>query len=158
MLKRIPTLAIASALAASMAIAAGANAQNANQPKDPAVTTTPDTTTTPSASPSPADTTIAPSTPSTTTAATAPMLTDDEAKNWVNKTVYSSDGKNLGEVAEILRDNSGHVSEMHADIGGFLGLGETRVKVMPDQFKLASDRVILNIASDQAKNLPHLKK
>ena len=86
------------------------------------------------------------------------MMTDDEAKNWVNKTVYSSDGKNLGEVAEILRDNSGHVSELHADIGGFLGIGETRVKVMPDQFKLASDRVILNVASDQAKTLPHLAK
>lgn len=85
-------------------------------------------------------------------------MSDDEAKNWVNKTVYSSDGKNLGEVAEVLRDNSGRVSELHADIGGFLGIGETRVKVMPEQFKLASDRVILNVPSDQAKTLPHLAK
>ena len=85
-------------------------------------------------------------------------MTDEEAKNWVNKTVYSSDGKNLGEVAAIDRDNSGHVRELHADIGGFLGLGETRVKVLPSQFKLSSDRVILNIPGDQAKSLPQLAK
>lgn len=165
MLKRASTFAIASALAASMAVAA--NAQNTTTtPSDPPASTTttpsatPDTTTSPSATdPStstPSSTTTAPS--SSSTASAAPMMTDEEAKNWVNKTVYSSDGKNLGEVAEILRDNSGHVTELHADIGGFLGLGETRVKVMPDQFKLASDRVILNLPGDQAQSLPHLKK
>lgn len=85
-------------------------------------------------------------------------MTDDEAKKWVDKTVYSSDGKNLGEVAEILRDNSGHVTELHADIGGFLGLGETRVKVLPSEFKLGSDRVVLTLSSEDAKKLPHLPK
>ena len=148
-------LTIASALVASMAFTA--NAQNTQTaPADPPAATSPSTTTTPSVTPDTTTTTPSPS--ASTTASTAPMMTDDEAKNWVNKTVYSSDGKNLGEVAEILRDNSGHVSELHADIGGFLGIGETRVKVMPDQFKLASDRVILNVASDQAKTLPHLAK
>ena len=55
-----------------------------------------------------------------------PMLTDEEAKAWVDKVVYSSDDKNLGEVADFKRDAAGHVTELHADIGGFLGLGETR--------------------------------
>ena len=150
MLKRIPALAMATAFAASMAMPA--NAQNTTvKPDEPAVTApSTDTTAAPSA------TTTAPS--SSTAAATSPMMNDEEAKAWVNKTVYSSDGQNLGEVAEILRDNNGHITELHADIGGFLGLGETRVKVLPDQFKLASDRVILNVAGDQAKSLPHLPK
>lgn len=156
-------LALASAVSALMAFSA--NAQNTQTtPSDPPAATTttpsaPSTTTTPSVTTPDSSTATSPSSSaSSTTASTAPMLSDDEAKNWVNKTVYSSDGKNLGEVAEILRDNSGRVSELHADIGGFLGIGETRVKVMPDQFKLASDRVILNVPSDQAKSLPHLAK
>lgn len=85
-------------------------------------------------------------------------MTDAEAKGWINKVVYSSDGKNLGEVASILRDNSGHVTELHADIGGFLGLGETRVRVSPSDFKLEKDRVVLNIPADQAKTLPKIEK
>lgn len=87
-----------------------------------------------------------------------PMMTDGEAKAWINKVVYSSDGTNLGEVANILRDNSGHVTELQADIGGFLGLGETRVRVAPSDFKLDKDRVVLNIPADQAKTLPKIEK
>lgn len=152
MLKRIPALAIATSIAASMALATGSFAQTSEKPAEPSLTE-PSTV-----APSPSTTTTPAPSVSTTTAAAGPMMSDDEAKDWVNKTVYSSDGKNLGEVAEVLRDNSGHVTEMHADIGGFLGLGETRVKIMPSQFKLASDRVILNIAGDEAKTLPTLAK
>ncbi|MDX2288164.1 MAG: PRC-barrel domain-containing protein [Hyphomicrobiaceae bacterium] len=83
-----------------------------------------------------------------------PMLTDEEAKAWVDKVVYSSDDKNLGEVADFKRDAAGHVTELHADIGGFLGLGETRVRVAPDQFKLSGDRVVLSVNAEQAKSLP----
>ena len=143
MLKYIPAITVASLLSATTAFAQS-ETQTAPAPSDPPAMTEP-----------------APSTSTTDTTAAVkdtPMMTDAEAKNWVNKTVYSSDGKNLGEVAAILRDSSGHVTELHADIGGFLGLGETRVKVLPDQFKVSSDRVILNIAGDQAKNLPHLEK
>ncbi len=51
--------------------------------------------------------------------------------------VYSSDGTNLGEVAAFARDSSGNITEMHADVGGFLGMGETRVRLMPSDFRLA---------------------
>jgi hypothetical protein len=50
------------------------------------------------------------------------------------------------------------VTEMHADIGGFLGLGETRVRLMPAQFKLMTDRVVLSVTADQAKSLPKIVK
>lgn len=95
---------------------------------------------------------------STASKASTPMLTDDQAKAWINKVVYSSDDKNLGEVAAFQRDSAGNVTEMHADIGGFLGLGETRVRLMPSEFKLVNDRVVLNITAEQAKTLPKIAK
>lgn len=106
----------------------------------------------------------APAAPSASTAqvgpasTTAMVMSDEQAKAWVNKVVYSSDDKNLGEVAALARDSSGKVSELHADIGGFLGLGETRVRVMPADFKLMTDKVVLNITADAAKTLPQIAK
>lgn len=158
MFKHFSAITIASILSATAAFAQ-AETQTAPSPSNAPAVTEP----APSTSPSTTDTTAPSSTtsPSTMDSAantTAPMMTDTEAKNWINKTVYSSDGKNLGEVSAIERDSSGHVRELHADIGGFLGLGETRVKVMPEQFKLSSDRVILNVTGDQANTLPKLEK
>ncbi len=115
----------------------------------------PSRTVPPAASPAPA---VAPTvTPSATTAA-APTMTDEQAKTWVNKKVYSSDDKNMGEVAAFQRDSSGKVSELHADIGGFLGIGETRVRVPADKIKLEADRVVVQMTSDQMKSLPKLAK
>lgn len=84
-------------------------------------------------------------------------LTSQQAEDWVGKTVYSSDGKNVGEVAAFARGSDDKVSEMHIDIGGFLGLGETRVKLMPNQFKLSGDRATIDMTSDQVKDLPKVE-
>jgi hypothetical protein len=92
--------------------------------------------------------------------ATQPLfitLTDAQAKGWIDKVVYDSDGKKFGEVAAFARDGSGKVTEMHADIGGFLGLGQTRVRVMPSQFKLIDDRAVLSLTAEQAKTLPRVQ-
>ena len=85
-------------------------------------------------------------------------LNEQQAKDWINKVVYSSENKKVGEVAAFTRDATGKVTEMHADIGGFLGIGETRVRVMPAQFKLMGDRVVLNLDSEQVKSLPKIVK
>ena len=85
-------------------------------------------------------------------------LTADEAKLWIDKKVYSSDDKKIGGVAAFARGTDNAVTEMHADIGGFLGLGETRVRVMPAQFTLQGDRVIVNVTAAQAKDLPKILK
>ena len=84
-------------------------------------------------------------------------LTDDQARGWIDKVVYDSDGKKFGEVAAFARDGSGKVTEMHADTGGFLGLGRTRVRVMPSQFKLIDDRAVLSLTAEQAKTLPKVE-
>ena len=85
-------------------------------------------------------------------------LTEQEAKSWIDKPVYSSDGKKVGEVAAFQRSGDNSVTEMHADIGGFLGIGETRVRLTPAQFKLQGDRVLLDMTAAQAKDLPTVQK
>jgi hypothetical protein len=97
--------------------------------------------------------------PTATVQAVEPLkLTADQAKAWVDKQVYSSDDKKIGEVAAFARGNDNTVTEMHIDIGGFLGMGETRVRLMPAQFKLQGERAVLNVTAEQAKSLPTVQK
>ena len=85
-------------------------------------------------------------------------ITEQEAKNWVDKPVYSSDGKKLGEVAAILRSADNRITELRADIGGFLGLGQHEVSVPAARFYLKNDRVELDMTAAQAKELPKVAK
>lgn len=89
--------------------------------------------------------------------ATNLTLTEQQAKSWVDKPIFSSDGKEVGEVVAFKRGANDAVVELHADIGGALGMGETRVKVMPQQFKLADERVVLSMTEAQAKDLPKVE-
>lgn len=107
-------------------------------------------TTTPTTPQSPPPAAIKPDTSKIT-------LTDEQAKSWIDKPVFSSDGKELGEVAAFKRAADNTVLEMHADIGGMLGIGETRISVTPAQFKLQNDRVVLSLTEKQAKDLPKVK-
>ena len=84
-------------------------------------------------------------------------MTEEEALTWIDKPVFSSDGEQVGEVVALQRDPDNKVTGLHADIGGFLGLGETRVNLMPAQFKLQGDRVELNLTAEQAKALPKVQ-
>ena len=84
-------------------------------------------------------------------------LTAEEAKTWLNKAVYSSDGKNIGEVAALQRDADNKVTGMHANIGGLFGIGQTRVELKAAQFTLQGDRVVLDLTAAQAKELPKVQ-
>ena len=84
-------------------------------------------------------------------------LTEQEGKVWINKPVYSSDGKNIGEVVDFQRDIDNKVIGMHAAIGGYWSLGQTRVNLTTSQFKLQGDRVLLDITAVQAKELPKVQ-
>jgi hypothetical protein len=107
--------------------------------------TSPPTTTAPSVQPSPPT-------------QVAPTLTEAEAKELIDATVVSSDDKNVGEVAAIQRDSDGKVTELHADIGGFLGIGQTRVRVTPSQFTVSEKKIRLTLTADQVKDLPKMEK
>ena len=128
----IRSIALAAALASSFALTAAAQPEPAAAP--------------------------ATSTASTAPAATSVMLTADEAKEWVGKPVYSSDNEKIGYVAAFARAADNSVTEMHIDIGGVLGLGETRVKLTPAQFKMQGDRVVLDVTAADANDLPEATK
>jgi uncharacterized protein YidB (DUF937 family) len=85
-------------------------------------------------------------------------LTEQAAKAWVDRPIYSSDGQKLGEVAALLRTADNKVSELQADIGGFLGIGEHRVRLAPGQFSFHNDRIVLDLTAAQAKELPKIQK
>jgi PRC-barrel domain len=85
-------------------------------------------------------------------------LTSQEANAWIGKPVYSSDDKKLGEVEIFQRSTDGKVTGMFADIGGYWGIGQHRVKVASAQLSLKTDRVILDLTAAQAKELPAIAK
>lgn len=86
------------------------------------------------------------------------IVTEEMAKEWIGRPVYSSEGKKLGEIAALQRDSDNKVTELQADIGGFLGFGETRVRIAPDQIKEAKDDgVTLTLTEAEAKNLPAIE-
>ena len=85
-------------------------------------------------------------------------ITEQEAKTWVGRPVYSSDGKNIGEVAAILRTPDNKITELRANIGGFLGLGEHQIALPAAIFALHNDRVLLNLPAAAAKELPAVAK
>jgi hypothetical protein len=156
MIKLLSSASVIALLAISPAVA-----QTTTTP--PATTQDKSQSTTPSTPSATQDKSAAPSTqtgtqPAAQDQASAVTLTEDQAKEWVDKTVYSSDGKEIGEVYEFKRAADNKVTELHADIGGFLGMGETRIKLTPSEFKLQGDRVVLNITEEQAKALPKVEK
>jgi PRC-barrel domain len=96
------------------------------------------------------------SSPAATTAAIS--MNEQEALTWIDKPVFSSDGKKIGKVAAVQRDPDNKVIGMHADIGGFLGFGESHVNLTPAQFKLQGDRAVLSLTAEQSKDLPKVVK
>lgn len=89
---------------------------------------------------------------------TAPSLTEAEVKELIDANVISSDKKTVGEVAAIQRDSSGKVTELHADVGGFLGMGETRVRLVPSQFTVSNKQILLTLTAEQVGALPKIEK
>jgi hypothetical protein len=146
-------------LAAVLMFSTSAVAQEpAQQPATPPAATEPTPTSPEPATPAPPAVQQAPAEiPAPTAEATqAPVLTDDQARALKNKVVWSSDQKNVGEVADIVRDSDGRIRELHADIGGFLGFGETRVRIAPDEFRMMDDRIVLTRTQAQVETLPQV--
>ena len=81
----------------------------------------------------------------------AGALTADDT--WIGRSVYSSDGKELGTVTAWKK--SGSNSDIYIDVGGFLGIGTTRKLITSDQVQdVKNDRIVLRLAEVEANNLP----
>ena len=158
----IRSLSLATAFVAALAIPAMAEENNKIDPAGGSGTTSTMTDQAPQMktdAAGPSDSKSSPGAPAAAIPAPKGLsLTEQEAKSWIDKPIYSSDNKKVGEVAAFQRGGDNSVTEMHADIGGFLGIGETRVRLTPAQFKLQGDRVLLDLTAAQAKDLPTVEK
>ena len=67
----------------------------------------------------------------------------------IGRAVYSADNKHLGEVSGTAGD------KIYFDMGGFLGIGETRVMLDDDSVaSVKNDRIQLKLTEAEAKSLP----
>ena len=98
--------------------------------------------------------------PASGTTASAPdtggakVMTLADGQQWVGKRIHSVDGADIGEVAAMKAGPNGNIQYFHADIGGFLGFGETSVQVTPDQLEMRKDKLYLSMTKEEAKQLP----
>ena len=71
---------------------------------------------------------------------------------------YSADGKNLGNVVEVVRGPDGKVQAVHIEVGRFLGIGDRVVTIEGNAFEQLADRIKLRLSGDAVHSLPEAKK
>ena len=75
----------------------------------------------------------------------------------VGMPVYSSDGKALGQVAQVVKDPDGKIQSIQVDIGRILGLGTKVVTITPDKFEQLAG-IKLRLSDAEIRSLPEAKK
>ena len=68
--------------------------------------------------------------------------------------VVGGDGNEVGEVEEVLANAAGQIVAVTVEAGGFLGIGAKEVVVGIDRLRLTDDRLVTDLAKDQAATLP----
>lgn len=71
--------------------------------------------------------------------------------------VFSSDGKNLGQVAQVERGPDGKIQSVQIQIGRLLGIGEKTITIDGSKLEQLEDRIRLMMSSDQVRSLPEAK-
>jgi len=71
---------------------------------------------------------------------------------------YSSDGKNLGNVVDIVRGPDGKVQSVKVEVGRFLGVGGRVVTINANTIEQLADRINLRLTGDAVRSLPEATK
>lgn len=89
----------------------------------------------------PANTPAATTTTTTSTTSTTPNAYKGQwrASKLIGVNVYNNNNESLGEINEILVDQSGKVQAVVIGVGGFLGIGERNVAVPMDKIKFVNE-------------------
>lgn len=96
----------------------------------------------------------------TASGAVVQMNADDRlASRIIGATIRNAANESIGDINDLVVDNSGRVKAVIAGVGGFLGIGEQRVMLGFDQMQFsrdASGRVVVtsSMTRDQLKALP----
>jgi sporulation protein YlmC with PRC-barrel domain len=75
------------------------------------------------------------------------------ASDFVGKRVYSKDGKDIGEVNDLIVTDNGGVQTAILGIGGFLGIGEKNVAVSMKSINMQQDGSSVKLMVDATANM-----
>jgi hypothetical protein len=67
---------------------------------------------------------------------------------------FSADGKNLGDVVNVVRGPDGKVQSVQVEVGRFLGIGDRTVTIDANQFEPLVDRIKLRLDANAVRSLP----
>lgn len=73
---------------------------------------------------------------------------------WIGLPLVNSDGKTIGTVAGIQRDNEGIVREVTAETGGMLGFFTSRRAIPVDRIVPESERIIVPMTDQEIEEMP----
>ncbi len=82
----------------------------------------------------------------------------DDVESLIDKDVYGANGKEIGEINNLLIGPDGRVHAAIVEFGGFLGIGEHKVALPWDRLNVTNDRVTVNMTEDQVKAAPRWDK
>ncbi len=68
--------------------------------------------------------------------------------------VFSSDGKNLGQIIHVERNADGNIQSVQIQVGRLLGLGEKTITIDGSKIEQLADRIKIALNSDQIRSLP----
>ena len=71
-----------------------------------------------------------------------------QASKLISMNVYNTENQKIGDIKELLLDQSGKVSTVAISVGGFLGMGEHDVAVKFDQLKWVNQPVSSSTSSN----------
>jgi len=72
--------------------------------------------------------------------------------------VFSSDGKDVGQVVEAMRGPDGKIQSVQIQIGRLLGIGDKVVSIDADKLQEMGDRIRLKLGADQVRLLPEARR
>jgi hypothetical protein len=107
---------------------------------------------------------IEPAQPQSADAGSAQFLTKQSADDWlasnlIGQSVYNSQDQAIGDINDLVTDNSGKVVAVLIGSGGFLGLGEKDVALRFEDLRIARDendnvKVIANLDKETLASAP----
>jgi sporulation protein YlmC with PRC-barrel domain len=81
--------------------------------------------------------------------------------DWYKQDVYDPNNNKIGEIMDVLVDNTGRISTLIVGVGGFLGAGEKDVAVGFDQVHTMTKNdkmyLVMNTTRDNLKSAPGFK-
>lgn len=82
---------------------------------------------------------------------------DRSAELMIGKPLRDTLGDKVGTVADVVRDSTGHVTEIHADVGGVLGILTTRVSIPAGQVSIDDEGMRVSLSKEQIESQPKVE-